>query len=164
MAKVASAKKSAGSSLGAAVGTYEKGLLALKSESFDYSTGMKTKKKKGKSVTHYADVLKMIAKETEAVMKASIAALTAKVTAAKAATKAAATAGNAGSAAASSAALGEVEKALSAAAAASNKKYAGLFIALSAQRAAADTGLSAAIKSINDAIAKQAALADSRFS
>merc|ERR1712054_669132 len=146
MAKVASAKKSAGSSLGAAVGTYEKCLLALKSETSDYSTGMKTKKKKAASVTHYADVLKGIATSTEAVMKASLAALTAKVTAAKAATKAAATAGNAGSAAASSAALGEVEKALSAAAAASNKKYAGLFIALSAQRAAADTGLSAAIK------------------
>merc|ERR1712178_560894 len=78
MAKVASAKKSAGSSLGAAVGTYEKCLLALKSETSDYSTGMKTKKKKGKSVTHYADVLKSIAKETEAVMKASLAALTAK--------------------------------------------------------------------------------------
>merc|ERR1711988_1106330 len=164
MAKVASAKKSAGSSLGAAVGTYEKCLLALKSETSDYSTGMKKAKKKGDSVTHYADVLKKIAKETEAVMKASLAALTAKVTAAKAATKAAATAGNAGAAAASSAALGEVEKALAKAGAASNKKYAGLFLALASQRAAADTGLSAAIKSINDAIAKQAALADSRFS
>merc|ERR1712054_413098 len=164
MAKVASAKKSAGSSLGAAVGTYEKCLLALKSETSDYSTGMKTKKKKGESVTHYADVLKMIATSTEAVMKASIAALTAKVTAAKAATKAAATAGNAGDAAASAAALTEVEKALKSAGAAANGKYAGLFKALAAERSAADTGLSAAIKSINDAIAKQAALADSRFS
>merc|ERR1711988_1386294 len=84
MAKVASAKKSAGSSLGAAVGTYEKCLLALKSETSDYSTGMKKAKKKGDSVTHYADVLKQIAASTEAVMKASLAALTAKVTAAKA--------------------------------------------------------------------------------
>merc|ERR1712054_711457 len=164
MAKVGAAKASAGASLGAAVGTLEKCLLALKSETSDYSTGMSKKKKKGASVTHYADVLKKIAKDTEAVMKASLTALTAKVTAAKAATKASATAGNAGSAAASSAALGEVEKALSAAAAASNKKYAGLFLALAAQRSGADTGLSAAIKSINDAIAKQAALADSRFS
>merc|ERR1712054_701217 len=48
--------------------------------------------------------------------------------------------------------------------AASNGKYAALFMALAAQRSAADTGLSSAIKSINDAIAKQAALADSRFS
>merc|ERR1712054_605836 len=96
------------------------------------------KKKKAASVTHYADVLKQIAASTEAVMKASLAA--------------------------SAAALSEVEKALAKAGAASNKKYAGLFLALASQRAAADTGLSAAIKSINDAIAKQAALADSRFS
>merc|ERR1712054_441527 len=123
-------KSSAYKSMFAAVGTYEKCLLALKSETSDYSTGMHKKKKKAVAVTHYADVLKKIAKETEAVMKASLAALTAKVTAAKAA----------------------------------NKKYAGLFDALAAQRAAADTGLSSAIKSINDAIAKQAALADSRFS
>merc|ERR1712054_53737 len=123
-------KGSAYKSMFAAVGTYEKCLLALKSETSDYSTGMHKKKKKAVAVTHYADVLKKIAKETEAVMKASLAALTAKVTAAKAA----------------------------------NKKYAGLFDALAAQRAAADTGLSSAIKSINDAIAKQAALADSRFS
>ena len=164
MAKVAGIKKSAGASLGAAVGTYEKCLLALKSETSDYSLGLHKKKKKAVSVTHYADVLKQIAASTEAVMKASLAALTAKVTAAKAATKAAATAGSAGSAAASAAALSEVEKALAKAGAASNAKYAGLFKALASQRSAADTGLSAAIKSINDAIAKQAALADSRFS
>merc|ERR1712054_600505 len=157
-------KSSAYKSMFAAVGTYEKCLLALKSETSDYSTGMHKKKKKAVSVTHYADVLKKIAKETEAVMKASLAALTAKVTAAKAATKAATTAKTAGNAAASAAALGMVEKALAAAGKASNKKYAGLFDALAAQRAAADTGLSSAIKSINDAIAKQAALADSRFS
>merc|ERR1711988_391419 len=77
-------KGSAYKSMFAAVGTYEKCLLALKSETSDYSTGMKKAKKKGDSVTHYADVLKQIAASTEAVMKASLAALTAKVTAAKA--------------------------------------------------------------------------------
>merc|ERR1712139_701038 len=121
------------------------------------------KKKKAVAVTHYADVLKKIAKETEAVMKASLAALTAKVTAAKAATKAATTAKTAGNAAASAAALGMVEKALAAAGKASNKKYAGLFDALASQRASADTGLSSPVKNINDA-RKQAAqqVSDSR--
>merc|ERR1711998_701870 len=127
------------------------------------STGMNKKKKKAASVTHYADVLKQIAASTEAVMKASLAALTAKVTAAKAATKAAATAGNAGSAAASAAALSEVEKALAKAGAASNAKYAGLFKALAKQAALAGSRFSKTVKNIN-AARKQAAqqVSDSR--
>lgn len=43
-------------------------------------------------------------------------------------------------------------------------KFGKLFIRLSAERARADKNLAGAVKNINDSIAKQAALADSRFS
>merc|ERR1711868_48698 len=56
-----------------------------------------------------------------------------------------------------------VTAALDAAAKESSKKFGEAYAKMGAQRAALDASLAGAVADINDSIAKQAALADSRF-
>merc|ERR1711959_652891 len=99
-----------------------------------YETEKKIKKTNTK-VSAYADALKKEAKDVSAAMKANMATLKSKVAAQRKAASAAISAANAKSAAGARASLKEVHRALA-----------------------------GAVKNINDSIAKQAALADSRFS
>merc|ERR1719392_352352 len=132
---IAASKKAAQRQLKDAVGTMNRSLLALKTE-----TAKKIKKTNHK-VTAYADALAKEAKDVDAASKA-----------------------NAASAAGFRAALGAVKKAMGAAQRRASRKFGKLYVDMAKQRASADTALAGAVKSINDGIAKQAALADSRFS
>merc|ERR1712057_160494 len=155
---IASSKKAAQRQLKDAVGTMNRSLLALKTE-----TAKKIKKTNHK-VTAYADALKKEAKDVDAAMKANMASLTAKINAARRSTKAATSRANAKSAAGFRAALKAVKGAMKAAQHRASRKFGKLYVDMAKQRASADASLAGAVKSINDGIAKQAALADSRFS
>merc|ERR1712022_58643 len=149
--KIAAEKKFAARALKDAVGGLTRSLLALKTE-----TSKKIKKTNSK-VGAYADRLAAQAKAVDAAMKANVAA-------ARASVKAATGAANAASAARFGAVLKEVGAAMTAAKKASQDKFSKLYARMAAARKTADTNLKAAVVTINDKIAKQAALADSRFS
>merc|ERR1711959_880009 len=89
---------------------------------------------------------------------------TGKIAAQKAAASEAINAADAASVAGFSSAMDEVEASLKAAAESAEKKFGELTVTMADQRAALDNKLGAAVDNINDSIAKQAALADSRFS
>merc|ERR1711998_404658 len=157
-AKIADDKKFAGRALKDAVGGLTRSLLALKVE-----TAKKIKKTNNK-VDAYAARLAAQAKAVDAAMKANVASLSSKIAAARASVKAATGAANAASAARFGAVLKEVGAAMTAAKKASQDKFSKLYARMAAARKTADTNLKAAVVTINDKIAKQAALADSRFS
>merc|ERR1711998_246717 len=157
-AKIAADKKFAGRALKDAVGGLTRSLLALKVE-----TAKKIKKTNSK-VDAYAARLAAQAKAVDAAMKANVASLSSKIAAARASVKAATGAANAASAARFGAVLKEVGAAMTAAKKASQDKFSKLYARMAAARKPADTNLKAAVVTINDKIAKQAALADSRFS
>merc|ERR1711998_435235 len=156
--KIAADKKFAARALKDAVGGLTRSLLALKTE-----TPKKIKKTNSK-VGAYADRLAAQAKAVDAAMKANVASLSSKIAAARASVKAATGAANAASAARFGAVLKEVGAAMTAAKKASQDKFSKLYARMAAARKTADTNLKAAVVTINDKIAKQAALADSRFS
>merc|ERR1712070_604720 len=153
--KIAADKKFAARALKDAVGGLTRSLLALKTE---------TSKKTNNKVGAYADRLAAQAKAVDAAMKANVASLSSKIAAARASVKAATGAANAASAARFGAVLKEVGAAMTAAKKASQDKFSKLYARMAAARKTADTNLKAAVVTINDKIAKQAALADSRFS
>merc|ERR1711998_645161 len=153
--KIAADKKFAARALKDAVGGLTRSLLALKTE-----TSKKIKKTNSK-VGAYADRLAAQAKAVDAAMKANVASLSSKIAAARASVKAATGAANAASAARFGAVLKEVGAAMTAAKKASQDKFSKLYARMAAARKTADTNLKAAVVTINDKIAKQAALADS---
>merc|ERR1712022_99758 len=156
--KIAADKKFAARALKDAVGGLTRSLLALKTE-----TSKKIKKTNSK-VGAYADRLAAQAKAVDAAMKANVASPSSKIAAARASVKSATGAANAASAARFGAVLKEVGAAMTAAKKASQDKFSKLYARMAAARKTADTNLKAAVVTINDKIAKQAALADSRFS
>merc|ERR1712070_339588 len=97
-------------------------------------------------------------------MKGQMTTLTGKIAAQKAAASEAISAADAASVAGFSSAMDKVEAALKSAAESAEKKFGELTVTMADQRAALDNKLGAAVDNINDSIAKQAALADSRFS
>jgi len=97
-------------------------------------------------------------------MKANVASLSSKIGAARASIKAATGAANAASMARANAVLKELASSMKAAKKASSDKFAKLYSTMAKNRKSADSDLKAAVVNINDKIAKQAALADSRFS
>merc|ERR1719181_727173 len=155
---IASSKKAAQRQLKDAVGTMNRSLLALKTE-----TAKKIKKTNHK-VTAYAGALKTEAKDVDAAMKANMNSLTAKINAARRSAASATRAANAKSAAGFRSALKSVASAMGAAQRRASNKFGKLYRHMAADRARADSALAASVKNINDGIAKQAALADSRFS
>merc|ERR1711988_1715433 len=96
-------------------------------------------------------------------MKGQMTLLSGKIAAAKKAASADIKVADAKSAAGFAAASDAVEAALAAAAKASSKKFGEAYEKMGAQRAALDASLAGSVADINDSIAKQAALADSRF-
>merc|ERR1719262_1168339 len=157
-AHIAADKKFAARSLKDAVGGLTRSLLALKVET------AKKLKKTNHRVDAYANRLTKQARAVDAAMKANVASLTSKISAARASVKAATGAANAASAARFGAALKEVQSAMGAAKRRSEAKFSKLYEAMAKDRKNADTNLRNAVTIINDKIAKQAALADSRFS
>merc|ERR1711970_551606 len=155
---IARNKKAAKRQLGDAVSSMNRSLLALKVET------AKKIKKSNHRVTAYADALAKEAKDVDAAMKANMNALTAKVSAARRSAKGAINAANAKSAAGFRAALKSDQGALVAARKKASGKFGKLYVHMAADRARADSALAASVRRINDGIAKQAALADSRFS
>merc|ERR1712139_421223 len=106
---IASSKKAAQRQLKDAVGTMNRSLLALKTE-----TAKKIKKTNHK-VTAYADALKKEAKDVDAAMKANMASLVSKINRSRAASKSSINRANAKSAAGFRAALKAVSGAMAAA-------------------------------------------------
>jgi hypothetical protein len=156
--KIAADKKFAARALKDAVGGMTRSLLALQTET------AKKIKKTNRRVDAFAARLGAQAKAVDAAMKANVATLTGKIDAARAAIKAATGAANAASMARAGAVLKELNGAMTAAKKASQAKFTKLYSKMSKNRASNDAALKGAIHNINNAIAKQAALADSRFS
>jgi hypothetical protein len=143
--------------LGDAVATMQRSLLVLKTQ-----TQAKIKKTNTR-VTAYADALKKEAADVDLLMKNQMEFLTGKIEAQKKAASADIKAADAKSAAGFAAASDAVVAALDAAAKTSSAKFSEAYVKMGAQRAALDDDLAGAVSDINDSIAKQAALADSRF-
>merc|ERR1712070_1094640 len=144
-------KKAAARSLKDAVTGLTRSLLALKVE-----TAKKIKKTNHK-VDAYAVRLAAQAKAVDAAMKANVARLSAGVKKAKGAIAANTHSANVASAARGAAVMKDIAKAMKAAKKASQDKFAKLYTKMAGDR-------KTAVININDKIAKQAALADARFS
>jgi len=156
--EVAKQKAFAAQQLGDAVLSLERSLMALE-------TSTKTKiDKANNSVDAYAQALKKESEDVKAKMAAQMTSLNSKISSQE--TKAASDTNAAASTSeAASAALNkEITDALAAAKTASDAKFSTLYTKMSDDRAEVDKNLASAVTSMNDGIAKQAALADSRFS
>merc|ERR1711968_124595 len=151
-------EENAAAALRDAAATMHRSLLALK-----YETEEKIKKTNTR-VDAYAEAIKKEAHDVSELMKGQMTTLTGKIAAQKAAASEAINAADAASVAGFSSAMDEVEASLKAAAESAEKKFGQLTVTMADQRAALDNKLGAAVDNINDSIAKQAALADSRFS
>merc|ERR1711871_1551536 len=143
--------------LGDAVATMQRSLLVLQTQT------RKAIKKTNKRVTAYADALKKEASDVDALMKDQMKFLSGKIEAQKKAASADIAAADAKSAAGFAAAADAVTAAMKKAAEEASKKFGEAYEKMGAQRAALDQDLAGAVSDINDSIAKQAALADSRF-
>merc|ERR1740130_1875375 len=109
------------------------------------------------------DAITKEAKDVAVLMKTQMTTLTGKINAQKEAASADITAADAASVAGFKAVSDKVESTLKAAAEASDKKFNKLYTKMAKQRKGIDEELAGAVTDINDSIAKQAALADSRF-
>jgi hypothetical protein len=157
-AKVEFEKLQAKRALDDAVKSMERSLLSLKAE-----TREKIKKTNTK-VTAYGDALAKEAKDVADLMATNMATLTQKIENAEEKATKNIQAADAASAAGYKAAMTSIKADLKASKEASDKKFAGMYGKLSANRADMEEKLAGAVTEINDSIAKQAALADSRFS
>jgi len=150
-------KKLATRALADSVAGLERSMLALKTN---------TRKALGKTntkVAAYADALGKEAVAVKGLMKASMIGLTSKITGQR--KSAAKGIGRADGRAkeASKKTNKAIKEALDKASRASNRKFAGLYIEMAAQRKAIDQELAGSVKTMNSAIAKQSALVDFRF-
>merc|ERR1711959_603205 len=121
-------------------------------------------KKTNKRVDAYADALKKEASDVKKLMSAQMKLLEGKVAAQKKAASADIAAANAESAAGYSAAMTRLESELKAAEEHSTQRFGKVYEDMADQRKELDSELAASVNTLNDEIAKQAALADSRFS
>merc|ERR1711968_128079 len=120
--------------------------------------------KTDKRVDAYAAALEKEADDVAALMKAQKDELLGKIEAQKQAASEATKAADAASAAGFAGVMKEVESELEAAADAASEKFDKLYKDMATQRKELDDKLAGEVDVMNDAIAKQAALADSRFS
>merc|ERR1711959_792482 len=104
------------------------------------------------------------ARAVQAAMKANVASLTSKIDAARKSASAAIRGANAASAARQVTVLTTLKSAMSKAQRRANRKFGKAYRKLAKDRAHADTALAGAVNRMNDGLAKQAALADARFS
>jgi hypothetical protein len=140
-----------------ATSTMHKALLSLKTET------SKKIKKTNKRVDAYGAAIDKEAKDVAVLMKAQMTKLTTKINRQKAAASRDTKAADAKSIAGFKSVMSTVESTLKKAAKKSNRKFNKLYSKMAKQRQTLDKNLAAAVDNINDSIAKQSALADTRF-
>merc|ERR1712159_412870 len=155
---IKAASQQASTQLRDGVATMHRSLLALKTET------EKKIKKSNKRVDAYATALKKEAADVKKLMRAQMKLLEGKVSAQKKAASADIAAANAESAAGYAAAMDKLGKELKAAEKHSAQRFGKVYEDMADQREHLDSELAGAVNNLNDEIAKQAALADSRFS
>lgn len=151
-------KKQAKRSLKDAVGTMERTLLALKTET------RKKIKKSNKKITAYGEALAKESTDVKAEIDANMKALVQKITDAQEAASKNIKGANAKSAAGFKSVLSTINVELQSAQKSADSKFAQTYTKMSENREHWENYLASSVKEINDSIAKQAALADSRFS
>merc|ERR1719399_1195033 len=157
-ARVARDKKHIIDQLGDAVATQQRALLALKTET------AKKIKKTNRNISAHADQTAKNARAVAAQMKADTAAINAKLEAARKAAVVELAAVNAASAARYTKVVKTVEAGVSKARKWSNRRFGKVHEKMAKDRSELDHKLAASVANLNDQLAKQSALADSRFS
>merc|ERR1711988_2056350 len=156
--KLRSSTKAAKRSLRDAVSGLNRSMLALKSET------AKKVAKTNRNIAAYANKMRANARAVQAAMKANVAALSSKIDAARKSAAAAIRGANAASAARQVTVLTTLKAAMAKAQKRANAKFGKAYKQLAKDRAHADAAMGGAVNQINQQIARQAALADHRFS
>merc|ERR1711959_175737 len=141
-----------------AVAQQNRALLALRSET------AKKLKKTNKSISGHARQMYANAKAVAAQMKSDVATLQARINAAKRSAKSHLRAADAASVRRYTGALSQINKSLSSARKASNRRFGGLYRGMAKDRKQLDNKLASSVRFLNDKIAERSALADVRFS
>merc|ERR1711881_751944 len=156
--KLRASTRAAKRSLRDAVSGLNRSMLALKSET------AKKINETNRNIAAYANKMRRNAAAVQAAMKANVAALSSKIDAARKSAAAAIRGANAASAARQVTVLTTLKTAMAKAQRRANAKFGKAYRQLAKDRARADAALGGAVNGINDGLAKQAALADARFS
>merc|ERR1711981_169626 len=141
-----------------AVASQNRALLALKTE-----TAKRLKKSNNKLSSH-ANQMARNARAVAAQMKSDVATLQARIAAARRSAQSHLASADAASVRRYTAALGQINGALSKAKKESNNRFGKLYSRMAKQRKALDTKMASSVRFLNDKIAERAALADVRFS
>merc|ERR1711871_77917 len=157
-ADIAKEKQISSRYLGDAVATMEKTLIALKTETREKI------KKTNKRVDAYASAVEKEAKDVKALMASNMKTLIQKIANAEESAAKKISGANAKSMAGYKTALKTVRTELGNAQKKADAKFADFYTKMGKQREALDKDLEGAVVLMNDSIAKQAALADARFS
>merc|ERR1711871_124109 len=157
-ADIAKEKQISSRYLGDAVATMEKTLIALKTETREKI------KKTNKRVDAYASAVEKEAKDVKALMASNMKTLIQKIANAEESAAKKISGANAKSMAGYKTALKTVRTELGNAQKKADAKFADFYTKMGKNREALDKDLEGAVVLMNDSIAKQAALADARFS
>merc|ERR1719269_189256 len=157
-ASIARNKKHVIDQIGDAVATQQRALLGLKEET------AKKIKKTNRNISAHAEQMAKNAQIVAAQMKSDTAAINAKLEAARKAAVVELAAVNAASAARYTAVVKTVEKGVESARKWANRRFGKVYEKMASDRIALDRKLGASVANLNDQLAKQSALADSRFS
>merc|ERR1712216_294647 len=141
-----------------AVATQQRALLSLKQET------SKKIKKTNTNISAHANQMRKNARAVAAQMRSDTAAINAKLEAARKAAVVELAAVNAASAARYTKVVKTVERGVAKARAWSNRRFGKVYEKMAADRASLDRKMAASVANLNDQLAKQSALADSRFS
>merc|ERR1712196_51482 len=155
---IARNKKHVIDQLGDAVATQQRTLLSLKEET------AKKIKKTNKNISAHAAQMQKNAAIVAAQMRSDTAAINAKLEAARKAAVVELGAVSAASAARYNKVVKTVENGVEAARKWSNRRFGKVYEKMAKDRATLDRDLAASVANLNDQLAKQSALADSRFS
>merc|ERR1712164_113620 len=155
---IARNKKHVIDQLGDAVATQQRTLLSLKEET------AKKIKKTNKNISAHAEQMAKNARIVAAQMKSDTAAINAKLEAARKAAVVELAAVNAASAARYTAVVKTVEKGVESAREWANRRFGHVYERMAKDRKTLDRNMGASVANLNDQLAKQSALADSRFS
>merc|ERR1719327_1781813 len=157
-ASIARNKKHVIDQIGDAVATQQRALLGLKEET------AKKIKKTNRNISAHAEQMAKNARIGAAQMKSDTAAINAKLEAARKAAVVELAAVNAASAARYTAVFKTVEKGVESARKWANRRFGHVYERMAKDRKTLDRNMGAAVANLNDQLAKQSALADSRFS
>merc|ERR1712167_475948 len=144
--------------IGDAVATQQRALLGLKEET------AKKIKKTNRNISAHAEQMAKNARIVAAQMKSDTAAINAKLEAARKAAVVELAAVNAASAARYTAVVKTVEKGVESARKWANRRFGHVYERMAKDRKTLDRNMGAAVANLDDQLAKQSALADSRFS